>query len=141
MGRVLALDYGSARCGVAISDPTGTLATPLDVIERPGTKKGVTRIVDLVAEREVERVLVGLPLGLAGHDTDQTREARDFAATLQRRLGRRIPVELEDERFTTALAQRDVDPRAAEDSRAAAHLLEGWLSRVMERPGGPDDHA
>lgn len=138
MGRVLALDYGSARCGVAISDPTGTLATPLDVIERPGTKKGVTRIVDLVAEREVERVLVGLPLGLAGHDTDQTREARDFAATLQRRLGRRIPVELEDERFTTALAQRDVDPRAAEDSRAAAHLLEGWLSRVMGGSGGQD---
>lgn len=135
MTRVLALDYGSARCGVAISDPTGTLATPLDVVERPGTKKGMTRVVDLVAEREVERVVVGLPLGLSGRDTDQTREAREFAATLQRRLGKRIPVELEDERFTTALAQRDVDPRAAEDSRAAAHLLEGWLSRVMGQPG------
>lgn len=136
--RVLALDYGSARCGVAISDPTGTLATPLDVVERPSTKKGMTRIVDLVAEREAERVVVGLPLGLSGHDTDQTREAREFAATLQRRLGRRIPVELEDERFTTALAQRDVDPRAAEDSRAAAHLLEGWLTRVVGRSTGAD---
>lgn len=137
--RVLALDYGSARCGVAISDPTGTLATPLDVVERPATKKGMTRIVELVTEREAERVVVGLPLGLSGHDTDQTREAREFAAVLQRRLGRRIPVELEDERFTTALAQRDVDPRAAEDSRAAAHLLEGWLSRVMDRPSGAGD--
>lgn len=139
--RVLALDYGSARCGVAISDPTGTLATPLDVVERPGTKKGMTRIVDLVAEREVERVVVGLPLGLSGRDTDQTREARRFAAALQRRLGRRIPVELEDERFTTALAQRDVDPRAAEDSRAAAHLLEGWLGRLAGRSSGIDDDA
>lgn len=137
MARVLALDYGSARCGVAISDPTGTLATPLDVVERPGTKKGMTRIVELVGAREVERVVVGLPLGLSGRDTDQTREAREFAATLQRRLGRKVPVELEDERFTTALAQRDVDPRAAEDSRAAAHLLEGWLSRVM---GASGDH-
>lgn len=137
--RVLALDYGSARCGVAISDPTGTLATPLDVIERPATKKGLTRIVELVAEREAERVVVGLPLGLSGRDTDQTREAREFAAVLQRRLGRRIPVELEDERFTTALAQRDVDPRAAEDSRAAAHLLEGWLSRVVGGPPGAAD--
>lgn len=139
MARVLALDYGSARCGVAISDPTGTLATPLDVVERPGTKKGMTRVVELVVEREAERVIVGLPLGLAGHDTDQTREAREFAAALQRRLGKKIPVELEDERFTTALAQRDVDPRAAEDSRAAAHLLEGWLSRVMPRPDGSFD--
>lgn len=136
--RVIALDYGSARCGVAISDATGTLATPLDVVERPGTKKGMTRIVDLVREREAERVVVGLPLGLSGHDTDQTREARDFAANLQRRLGKKIPVELEDERFTTALAQRDVDPRTAEDSRAAAHLLEGWLSRVMGGSGGQD---
>jgi putative Holliday junction resolvase len=136
--RVLALDYGSARCGTAISDPTGTLATPLDVVERPGTKKGMARIVALVAEREVQRVVVGLPLGLSGRDTDQTREAREFAAALQRRLGRRVPVDLEDERFTTALAQRDHDPRAAEDSRAAAHLLEGWLSRVMDEPEGRD---
>ncbi len=136
--RVLALDYGSARCGVAVSDVTGTLATPLDVVERPGTKKGMTRIVDVVREREAERVVVGLPLGLSGHDTDQTREAREFAANLQRRLGKKIPVELEDERFTTALAQRDIDPRAAEDSRAAAHLLEGWLSRVMGGSGGQD---
>ncbi|MGK2938467.1 MAG: Holliday junction resolvase RuvX [Solirubrobacteraceae bacterium] len=136
--RVLALDYGSARCGVAISDVTGTLATPLDVVERPGTKKGMTRIVDVVREREAERVVVGLPLGLSGRDTDQTREAREFAANLQRRLGKKVPVELEDERFTTALAQRDIDPRTAEDSRAAAHLLEGWLSRVM---GESDAHA
>ncbi|MBJ7518740.1 MAG: Holliday junction resolvase RuvX [Solirubrobacteraceae bacterium] len=136
--RVLALDYGSARCGVAVSDVTGTLATPLDVVERPGTKKGMTRIVDVVREREAERVVVGLPLGLSGHDTDQTREAREFAANLQRRLGKKIPVELEDERFTTALAQRDIDPRAAEDSRAAAHLLEGWLSRVMGGSRGQD---
>ena len=72
---------------------------------------------------------MGLPLTLAGSDSAQTREAREFAQTLQRRL-REIPVELYDERFTTRLAQRDGDgihARASEDSRAAAHLLAGWL--------------
>ena len=78
--RVLALDYGSARCGCALSDPTGTLATPIDAIERPATRKGFARLVDLVRDREVGRVVVGLPLSLSGSDSDQTREARAFAS-------------------------------------------------------------
>ena len=77
--RVLALDYGSARCGCALSDPTGTLATPIDPIERPATRKGFARVVDLVRDRGAERVIVGLPLGLSGADTDQTRETRAWA--------------------------------------------------------------
>ena len=125
---MLALDYGSARCGVAVSDPTGVLATPLDVVERPATRRGMGALLGLVRQYAVERVVVGLPLGLAGHDTDQTREARAFADALQARLGERVPVELHDERFTTRLAQRDPRGGAAEDSRAAAHLLEGWLA-------------
>lgn len=125
--RVLALDYGRARCGCALSDPTGTLATPLDVIERPATKRGFARVVDLVREREAGRVVVGLPLGLSGHDTDQTRETRDWAGRLRNAVD--VPVDLYDERFTTAIAARDRDARAAEDSRAAAVLLEDWLAR------------
>lgn len=125
--RVLALDYGRARCGCALSDPTGTLATPLDVIERPATKRGFARVVDLVREREPGRVVVGLPLGLSGHDTDQTRETRDWAGRLRNAVD--VPVDLYDERFTTAIAARDRDARAAEDSRAAAVLLEDWLAR------------
>jgi putative Holliday junction resolvase len=126
-GRVLALDYGSARCGVAISDPTGTVASPLPVVERPGTRKGLGRVVGLVRELGVRRVVVGLPLGLSGDDTDQTRETRAWADQLGERLGGRIPVELYDERFTTRMAER-FGGEGDEDSRAAAHLLEGWLA-------------
>jgi putative holliday junction resolvase len=126
--RVLALDYGSARCGCALSDPTGTLATPIDHIERPGTRKGLARIADLVREREVGRVVVGLPLGLSGDDTHQTRETREWAARLAERV-RPVPVELYDERFTTAIASRSGDRRTSEDSRAAAVLLGDWLAR------------
>ena len=126
-GRVLALDYGSARCGVALSDPTGTLATPLPAVERPGTRKGMARVVGLVRELGAKRVVVGLPLSLSGEDTDQTRETREFAERLRERLGGRIPVELYDERFTTRMAER-FGGEGDEDSRAAAHLLEGWLA-------------
>jgi putative Holliday junction resolvase len=125
--RVLALDYGSARCGCALSDPTGTLATPIDHIERPGTRKGLVRVADLARAREVQRIVVGLPLGLSGHDTDQTRETREWADKLRDRVAP-IPVELYDERFTTAIAARSGDTRTSEDSRAAAVLLEDWLA-------------
>ena len=125
--RVLALDYGSARCGCALSDPTGTLAAPIDPIERPATRRGFARVTDLVRERGVERVVVGLPLGLSGADTAQTRETRAFADRLAGVVA--VPVEMYDERFTTAIAARSGDPRTSEDSRAAAVLLEDWLAR------------
>jgi putative Holliday junction resolvase len=126
--RVLALDYGSARCGCALSDPTGTIVTPIEVVERPATRRGLTRLAQLVRERDVERVVVGLPLSLRGGDSEQTRETRAFAERLSRRLGEEISVEMHDERFTTRLAQGMKGPHAAsEDSRAAAHLLESWL--------------
>jgi putative holliday junction resolvase len=133
--RVLALDYGSARCGCALSDPSGTIVTPIEVVARPATKRGLARLRELVREREVERVIVGLPLSLAGTDTEQTRETRAFANELSQRLGEGVPVEMHDERFTTRIAQR-IDGAAAtgarfktgQDSRAAAHLLESWLA-------------
>jgi putative Holliday junction resolvase len=125
--RVLALDYGSARCGCALSDPTGILATPIDVVERPATRRGFARVVDLVRDRGAERVVVGLPLGLSGADTDQTRETRAWADRLAAAVA--VPVELYDERFTTAIAARSAGDRSSEDSRAAAVLLEDWLVR------------
>ena len=124
--RVLALDYGSARCGAAISDPTGVLATPLAPVLAPGTRRGRAQLRALVAETEAERVLVGLPLSLSGTDSAQTEETRAFAAGLEQAVA--VPVELYDERFTTRLAERS-GGRASEDSRAAAHLLESWLAR------------
>jgi putative Holliday junction resolvase len=127
--RVLALDYGSARCGCALSDPTGTIVTPIEAVERPASRRGLAALGRLVQEREVERVIVGLPLSLRGGDSAQTREARAFAGRLSQRLGEAIPVEMHDERFTTRLAQASEGPHiASEDSRAAAHLLESWLA-------------
>lgn len=128
MARVLALDYGSARCGCALSDPTHTIAVPIEPVLQPASKRGMAAIVALVSERDVERVVVGLPLSLSGGDTQQTQEARQFAERLARRLGGEVPVELHDERFTTVLAAREADASSSEDSRAAAHLLESWLS-------------
>jgi putative Holliday junction resolvase len=124
--RVLALDYGSARCGCAVSDPTGTLATPLAAVERPASRRGLARLAELVRERGIERVIVGLPVSLSGVDSAQTTQTRAFAAALAEAID--VPVELEDERFTTAIARRQ-GGSAAEDSRAAAVLLEGWLAR------------
>jgi putative Holliday junction resolvase len=127
--RVLALDYGSARCGCALSDPSGTVATPIEPVAAPATRRGMAALERLVRERQVTRVVVGLPLSLSGADSQQTREAREFAARLAARMGDTVAVEMHDERFTTRLAQRAPGaPRASEDSRAAAYLLEGWLA-------------
>jgi putative Holliday junction resolvase len=127
--RVLALDYGSARCGCALSDPSGTIATPIDPVLKPDTRRGMRALGELVSEREVERVIVGLPLSLRGTDTQQTEAARAFAKRLAAALGAGVAVEMHDERFTTRIAQRTPAPsNAGEDSRAAAHLLESWLA-------------
>jgi putative Holliday junction resolvase len=124
-GRVVALDYGAARCGVAVSDPTGTLATPLDAVLRPGTRRGFNRLLAVIRAHEPNVVLVGLPVSLSGADSAQTAEVRAFAERLQGFVD--APVELYDERFTTRLAQQRPGT-APEDSRAAAVLLEGWLA-------------
>ena len=123
--RVLALDYGRARCGCAVSDPTGVLATPIEPVTRPASRRGRERLRALVDELGIDHVVVGLPVSLSGGDSAQTTETREFASTLARSLP--VPVELYDERFTTRLASR-VGGRASEDSRAAAVLLEGWLA-------------
>jgi putative Holliday junction resolvase len=126
-GRILALDHGAARCGCALSDPSGTLATPLTAIERPDTRRGLEAIVRLAESSDVERVLVGLPLTLRGEEGEQARAARAFAERLAGELT--VPVELHDERLTTRLADR-TGGHADADSRAAAHLLEGYLTRA-----------
>jgi putative holliday junction resolvase len=125
--RILALDHGAARCGCAISDASGTLATPLPAVERPDTRKGLAALARLAEERGAERIVVGLPLTLAGDEGHQAEVARRFAERLERRVS--IPVELHDERMTTRLAERTGGEGDA-DSRAAAHLLESYLARA-----------
>src|SRR5436309_13837039 len=135
--RVLALDYGSARCGCAVSDPTGVLATPIEPVLRPMSRQGMDRLRNLVGELEVDRVVVGLPLSLSGSDSEQTERSRAFAQRLESELD--IPVELYDERLTTRLAAR-TGGRMDEDSRAAAHLLESWLATGRSRRAARGDH-
>ena len=115
--RVLALDYGTARCGCAISDPTGTLARPLPALEPPDP----AAVARLVADSDAERVVVGLPLSLGGEDSAQTTLSREFANELGDLLD--VPVDTYDERLTTAMADRSAREGASADpdSLAAAH--------------------
>jgi putative transcription antitermination factor YqgF len=125
--KVLALDYGSARTGVAVSDPTGTVARPLCVVERAGTEAGLARLQKLVRDEQAERVVVGLPLTLRGTHGEQAVETERFVAGLRAAI--EVPVETFDERFTTTLA----GPGAGEDARAAAHLLSSYLEWSSRR--------
>lgn len=129
--KVLALDFGAARTGVAVSDPTGTLARPLGVVERAGTDAGLDRLAELVRSEEAERVVVGLPLTLKGERGEQALTTEEFVAALRMRLD--VPVETFDERFTTDLAEQ-TPADAPEDARAAAHLLAGYLEWSSARP-------
>jgi putative Holliday junction resolvase len=122
--KVLALDYGAARTGVAVSDPTGMLARPLTVVERAATEAGLAKLAELVRDEEAELVVVGLPLTLRGEHGAQAQETERFVESLRAVLG--VPVEVFDERFTTALAGGGGS--APEDARAAAHLLSSYLT-------------
>jgi putative Holliday junction resolvase len=122
--KVIALDFGSARTGVAVSDPTGTVARPLGVVERAATEAGLRRLTELIRSEGAERVVVGLPLTLRGERGAQAQETERFVSSLRARLD--VPVESFDERFTTALAA--TAGSAPEDARAAAHLLTSYLT-------------
>jgi len=124
---VLALDYGAARTGVAISDATGTIAAPVGIVERAATSDGLAELREIVREQDVERVVVGLPLTLRGEVGEQARETLAFADALRGVLA--VPVETYDERFTTTLAAAG-GGGADEDARAAAHLLQDYLRRT-----------
>ncbi len=129
---MLALDYGSARCGCAISDPTETLVRPLAALEPPDP----AAVGQLVEAEGADEVVVGLPRTLRGEEGEQAERSRAFAAELTELLD--VPVRTHDERLTTRMAERSVreGARAHPDSIAAAHLLESYLA---SRRGGRDD--
>jgi putative Holliday junction resolvase len=128
--KVLALDYGSARTGVAVSDPTGTLARPVGVVEGAATESGLAELARLVREEEAERIVVGLPLTMRGTRGEQVAETERFVEALRGAVD--VPVELFDERFTTDLAQQTAGA-APEDALAAAHLLSTYLEWCAAR--------
>jgi putative Holliday junction resolvase len=119
--KVLALDYGSARTGVAVSDATGTLARPLTTIRDVSSAPGFASLLRVVRDEAPDRVVVGLPLTLRGERGAQAQETERFVEKLREAVD--VQVESYDERFTTALAERG----GGDDAHAAAHLLEGYL--------------
>jgi putative Holliday junction resolvase len=122
--KVLALDFGSARTGVAVSDPTGTVARPVTTVERAATDAGFAKLLAVIAAEEPELVVVGMPLTLRGEHGEQARETDVFIERL--RASVETPIETYDERFTSVLAGGD-------DARAAAHLLSSYLTWRGER--------
>ncbi len=130
--KVLALDFGSARTGVAVSDPTGTLARPLETIERAATATGLERIAELVRREAPERIVVGLPLTLRGEHGLQAQETECFIGMLERVID--VPVDRFDERFTSVLARSEERSAAGIDARAAAHLLSDYLEWASRSP-------
>jgi len=123
--KVLALDYGSARTGVAVSDPTGMVARPVETVERALTDAGFAKLLAVIKAEEPELVVVGMPLTLRGDHGEQARETAVFVERL--RAAVELPVDTYDERFTSVLAGGD-------DARAAAHLLSGYLEWQSARP-------
>jgi putative transcription antitermination factor YqgF len=123
--KIVALDYGRARTGVAVSDETGTIARPLCIVERAASGDGLAVLARLIGEQEAELVVVGLPLTLRGEHGAQAEETDRFVDALRDVTG--VPVVLFDERFTTALAQQAAGTKP-DDARAAAHLLTGYLT-------------
>ena len=121
--RIMAIDHGTARAGCAISDPSGTLARPLDVLEPPDPAEAAR----LVSENDVELVVVGLPVSLSGDEGPQAELAREFGNALAEIVD--VPVETYDERLTTRMAESSVraGATALPDALAAAHLLESYL--------------
>jgi putative Holliday junction resolvase len=116
--KVVGLDYGSARTGVAVSDPTGTVARPLTTIKRVTTDAGFNELLTTIDSAEAQLIVVGMPLTLRGEHGEQARETELFVERL--RSACRVPIETYDERFTSVLAEGD-------DARAAAHLLTDYL--------------
>lgn len=123
--KALALDYGSARTGVAVSDPTGTVARPVTTVERAMSDDGFAKLLDVIAAEQPDLVVVGLPLTLRGERGEQADETAVFVARLRAAVA--LPVEEFDERFTSVLASGD-------DARAAAHLLSGYLEWRSTHP-------
>lgn len=136
MARVLGIDYGSRRIGLAISDPSGTISQPLPALtRRAGKRPPIHAIVQIAAEQEVGEIVIGLPLSLAGDETNWTREVREFGAKLAERA--RLPVAYVDERMTSVRAEKTVrslglkrmarEQKERVDTTAALLILQAYL--------------
>ncbi len=141
MARVLALDVGDKRIGVALSDPNGVLASPLTILHRSDTESDIEAVRDIIASKGVMRVVVGMPLALDGGMGEQAEKVEGFVKLLRARLD--IPLEVRDERLSTVTAQRLLREGGAkrgrrkgyDDAAAAAVILQGYLEECHEEEG------
>jgi putative Holliday junction resolvase len=144
-GRRLGVDVGTVRIGVAVSDPDGILATPVETVRRDRTGKHVRRLCALVAEHDAVEVVVGLPRTLGDRTGDSARDAIDVADALAQRIAP-VPVRLADERLTTVSAQRSLreagvrarNQRGVIDQAAAVAILQSWLDERRTVQGSRD---
>jgi putative Holliday junction resolvase len=135
--RVLAIDFGLKRVGLALSDPTGLLASPYKTIERTTRDALFDELLEIIQKESVETVVVGLPLSLDGEDTLTTRQARNFADSLSRRIEQ--PIHLVDERLSSAEAEQELrsaglkrkKKKMALDQQAATVILRTWLESAI----------
>ena len=133
MGRILAIDYGERRIGLAVSDETKTISSPLPALTKKKDAKAFEELKQIFTDREIEKVLIGLPLSLSGRDSDQTEKVREFAKAIKQ-LGN-FKIELVDERFTTQTVMQELkkeglnskQSREVVDSLVAQKLLEEYL--------------
>ena len=140
--RILAVDWGERRIGLAVSDPQGIIATGLSTLVVRGPSDALARVAATAAEREAERIVVGLPLLMSGERGESAQSAQRFADALAARTG--LPVETYDERLTSALSERRLREvgtrrgrsRSRVDQGAAVALLESYLLRVRPAAGG-----
>lgn len=138
-GRLLAIDPGTKRVGVAVTDPDQMIATPLKTIERTSWKKLLSDIKETVSEFDAVAVVVGLPLGFDGDEIPMTAEASDIARKLT--LSVNIPVFMQDERVSSYEARgrlwqagRSTDIRSEVDAEAASVILSDFLTRISKDP-------
>jgi putative Holliday junction resolvase len=144
MGRILAVDWGEKRIGLAVSDPSGIIATGLKTVEARSPEDAITRVAAVAAAEDVARIVVGLPLLMSGERGEAAELAQRFADGLGKRSG--LPVDTYDERLTSAISQRRLrevgvrtgHARARVDQGAAVALLESYLLRLKSRPAPPD---
>ena len=128
--KVLGIDYGLKRVGLAVSDPGGVMAFPLVTLVRKGREELFAELCRIVAAEGVELVVLGLPLGMDGSDTLTTRQVRNFAQSLARRLA--VPIELVDERLSSVAAMDDLKRAGLARSRQGAALDQQAAVRILE---------
>jgi putative Holliday junction resolvase len=141
--RIMGVDFGDSRIGVALGDPLGIMATPLTIITRTEEEKDIGALIDIIRQNGVGRIVIGLPISMDGTLGKQAEKVKAFAAELAKNTD--IPVEFKDERLSTVVAKnllqeaRKTDRKTRYDAAAAALILQSYLDGINGPPALPDE--